>query len=340
MALTLFAVDMVAMAQLQTEMVYRIAAAYGLTLTDSTRRGEVLAIVGLSIVGSGVLKTGASIVEIVPLVGAISGANDFDVEVHNFTLTIIGMTEYSFIFYAIAFFGIILIRYFLTAGVIYLYLYFPFHQYFENYNFEQLNLSWKTIKHDILLSILSAIIFALSSTFILLAYSLDITCLYSQPQTYGLWYLGLSFSAVLLLQDAYFYFTHRLFHHPLLFRWFHQGHHLSRNPTPWTSFAFDPLEAIVQSLFLLAIVFIIPLHFITLIAVLTTMTAWAVLNHIGLDHLPNSFPHHWLGKWFIGPAHHAIHHRKYAVHYGLYFTLLDKLLSTQDSDYEKVSPVI
>jgi lathosterol oxidase len=140
---------------------------------------------------------------------------------------------------------------------------------------------------------------------------------------------------VLLLQDTYFYFTHRLSHHPVLFSWLHRGHHRSCHPTPWTSFAFDLPEAIVQSLFLVGIVFVIPLHFITLIAVLSTMTIWAVLNHLGLDRLPASFPHHWLGKWFIGPAHHSVHHRKYMVHYGLYFTFWDRLLGTQDLNYEK-----
>jgi sterol desaturase/sphingolipid hydroxylase (fatty acid hydroxylase superfamily) len=90
----------------------------------------------------------------------------------------------------------------------------------------------------------------------------------------------------------------------------------------------------VQALFLIWIIFIIPLHFITLIAVLMTMTVWAVLNHMELEQFPSGFPHHWLGKWIIGPAHHSIHHRKYTVHYGLYFTFWDKLLRTHNPTYE------
>lgn len=74
LALSLFAVDLAAMTRLQAEMVYRIAAAYGFPLTDPSRRGEVLAIFGLSMVGSGVLKTGVSFAEIIPLVGTVSGA--------------------------------------------------------------------------------------------------------------------------------------------------------------------------------------------------------------------------------------------------------------------------
>ncbi len=245
------------------------------------------------------------------------------------------MIHHSFGFYGIAFFGIILLRYFLVAGGTYLIFYSPFSQSFVGHDLPYQPPTWRSIQQDIQLSVLSAGVFALASAMVLSGYSFGMTQLYSYSQQYGFWYLGISYIIVLLLQDTYFYFTHRLFHHPSLFRWLHQGHHQSRYPTPWTSFAFDPLEAVVQSLFLVGIVFVMPLHFITLIAVLTTMTIWAVVNHLGIDRLPTSFPHHWLGRWFIGPAHHSIHHLKYRVHYGLYFTFWDRLLGTQDPNYQK-----
>jgi Delta7-sterol 5-desaturase len=240
----------------------------------------------------------------------------------------------SFGFYSLAFFGIIIIRYFLVAGGTYAVFYLLFQQCQPQALLARAP-SWRSIKNDIQLSILAAGIFAISAALIMSGYHLGLTRLYTDSQQYGLWYLAVSYAVVLILQDTYFYFTHRWFHQPALFPWFHQGHHRSRHSTPWTSFAFDPLEAIVQALFLIAVVFIIPLHFITLIAILTTMTAWAVLNHLGLDRLPQSFPHHWLGRWFIGPAHHQIHHVKYGLHYGLYFTFWDKLLGTQHPNYEK-----
>ncbi len=247
----------------------------------------------------------------------------------------VALVEHSFGFYGIAFFGIILVRYFLVAGGTYLFFYSPFSQSLANPPQQRTESDRQGIQRDITLSVLSAGVFALAAAFVMSAYGWGITRLYSHAQQYGLWYLGLSYAAVLVLQDAYFYFTHRLFHHPKLFSWLHQGHHRSRYPTPWTSFAFDPLEAIVQSLFLVGIVFVLPLHFITLIAVLTTMTIWAVLNHLGLDRLPLSFPHHWLGRWFIGPAHHSIHHLRYTMHYGLYFTFWDKLLGSHDPNYDQ-----
>lgn len=74
-ALTLFGIELAAITALQAEMIYRIAAAYGFPLNDSTRRGEILAIFALSVGGSGVLKSGLNFVELLPLVGAGVGAS-------------------------------------------------------------------------------------------------------------------------------------------------------------------------------------------------------------------------------------------------------------------------
>lgn len=238
-------------------------------------------------------------------------------------------------FYWLVFFGIILIRYFLIAGGAYWFFYFSGGKSYVKQGLRLKPLVWKSIRQDVQLSVLSAAIFALCGASIVSAYNSEITLLYASIGEYGLWYLGVSFIAVLMLQDAYFYFIHRAFHHPFLFKWFHQGHHRSGDPTPWTSFAFDPLEAIIQALFLLGIVFIIPLHFLTLVSILVIMSVWTVWNHLGLELFPKSFARHWLGKWFIGSTHHSIHHRKYMVHYGLYFTLWDRLFGTQDPNYEK-----
>jgi Delta7-sterol 5-desaturase len=234
------------------------------------------------------------------------------------------LASHSFLFYGCAFLAIIAARYFLIAGSTHL-IFYPFRQDTS---------TQRSILQDIQLSLVTSIVFALCAAGIMSAYESGLTRLYADVGAYPLWYLGLSYVGVLMIQDTYFYFVHRLFHHPVLFAHWHQGHHRSHPATPWTAFAFDPLEAIVQSMFLLAIVFVMPLHFITVIAVLTTMTIWAVVNHLGVDRLPLSFPHHWFGRWFIGPAHHTIHHKKYGRHYGLYFTFWDRYLGSNDPHYE------
>jgi uncharacterized protein (DUF697 family) len=74
LALTLLAVDIGAIAALQAEMIYRIAALYGFSPIEPARRGEVLAIWGLSTGSSGVIKAGLSVVELLPVVGAVVGS--------------------------------------------------------------------------------------------------------------------------------------------------------------------------------------------------------------------------------------------------------------------------
>jgi Delta7-sterol 5-desaturase len=239
------------------------------------------------------------------------------------------LVDRSFEFYGFALFGIILARYFILAGGTHLFL----ERIFAHPTKTAPN--WDSIGHDIKLSVLSSIVFALSAAAILSAAQIGMTRLYSDIHQYPVWYLGVSYIVAIVCQDTYFYFLHRLFHHRLLFRWWHRGHHLSHPPTPWTSFAFDPLESIAQSLFLVGIVFVLPLHFITIVAILSTMTIWAVVNHLGIDKLPANFPHHWCSRWFTGPAHHAIHHRQYAAHYGLYFTFWDSYLGTQSPEFER-----
>lgn len=73
-ALTLIAVDLAAIAALQAKMIYRIAAIYNFSPTEPARRGELLAIWGLSAGSSGVMKAGLSVVELVPVVGAVIGS--------------------------------------------------------------------------------------------------------------------------------------------------------------------------------------------------------------------------------------------------------------------------
>ncbi|MFH7028876.1 MAG: hypothetical protein ACHBN1_26660 [Heteroscytonema crispum UTEX LB 1556] len=75
-AAALLAIDLAATTQLQSEMVYQIASAYGLNLKDKARKGEVLAIFGLALGGGRLLKAaGLGLLRNVPFAGAVIGAS-------------------------------------------------------------------------------------------------------------------------------------------------------------------------------------------------------------------------------------------------------------------------
>jgi uncharacterized protein (DUF697 family) len=75
-AAALLAIDLAATTELQSEMVYQIAAVYGLDLKDPSRKGEVLGIFGLALGGGRLLKaTGLGLLRNIPFAGAVIGAS-------------------------------------------------------------------------------------------------------------------------------------------------------------------------------------------------------------------------------------------------------------------------
>jgi uncharacterized protein (DUF697 family) len=74
-AAALFAVDLTTTAALQAEMVYQIAAVYGLDLQDPARKGEVLTIFGVALGGNQALRAGLEFLQTIPMAGAAIGAS-------------------------------------------------------------------------------------------------------------------------------------------------------------------------------------------------------------------------------------------------------------------------
>ena len=231
------------------------------------------------------------------------------------------------LYYLFVFFAIILLRYFLLAGGTYWLFYSSPNKTLSKISSKKKSSRQQLIRKDITLSIAAAMASAICAALVMTVYDSGATVLYQSVEDYGICYLIFSFLGVVFLQDTCYYFLHRGFHHPALYNWLHKGHHRSKNPTPWTSFALDFPEALIQGLFLVIVVFVIPLHFAVVALWLFTMTIWSLVNHLGFELFPN-FPNHWLGKWFISSDHHSLHHRKYTQNYGLYFTFWDRLLGT------------
>lgn len=143
---------------------------------------------------------------------------------------------------------------------------------------------------------------------------------------------ALQLAALVGLHEVYFYWTHRLMHHPRLF-WMHRIHHLSRVPSPWTSFAFHPAEAAVQAAVIPLFLALVPTHPLTFLLFLAGMTLSGVVNHLGFEIFPRGTAEHPVGKWLVGPTHHAQHHSRFRLNYGLYFTVLDRWFGTESPEY-------
>jgi len=160
------------------------------------------------------------------------------------------------------------------------------------------------------------------------------TRLYTDVAQYGWTYFWLSIPLMILVHDAYFYWTHRLMHSRALFRAFHAVHHLSTNPTPWTAYAFHPLEATVQSLGVVLIICVMPSHPLAVLIFQTISTAINVYGHLGYELYPRNWSRHWLGRWINTSVAHNLHHKTARHNYGFYFLFWDRLMGTLEPGYE------
>lgn len=188
----------------------------------------------------------------------------------------------------------------------------------------------ETIRHEIKLSTISAFIYAAPAALVIEMWKAGGTMLYAGLPN-GVWgwgYIIISGFIYLAVQDTWFYWTHRLMHHPALFKWTHAGHHRSVQPTPWASFSFDPIEALSAAWLLPALALFIPLHVGMALFLLMLMTINAVFNHAGWEVYPQSWIKGWWGKHIITASHHNLHHTQFKGNYGLYFRFWDKVMGT------------
>jgi Delta7-sterol 5-desaturase len=220
-----------------------------------------------------------------------------------------------------------IVRYFIFAGLAYFVFYVWQRQAFIHRKIQQKFPDWKQHRRDIFYSVLSGFIFGTMGILVILARKNGYTMLYSDIQEYGVLYLVFSIIALIFIHDTYFYWTHRLMHHPKLFKWIHKVHHQSHNPSPWTSFAFHPTEAVIEAAF--------PIHPLAAFILLLYSIIMNVLGHTGFEYHSKDFLKHKFFKWFNTPTHHNMHHQYSRGNYGLYFNIWDRIMKTNDVNYEK-----
>lgn len=227
-----------------------------------------------------------------------------------------------------------LIRYGLVAGGTY-WLFYRLKK--ENWHYRKIQQRFpknRDIQREIGYSVLTMVIFSLMGLVIYFLRKNGYTQIYTEVDTYGWGYLFLSIVLAIFWHDTYFYWTHRMMHHPKLFPYFHKIHHLSHNPTPWAAFSFHPLEAVVEAGVLVFMVLLIPMHPISIFLFLIFMVVMNVLGHTGYEIFPPHFLKTWFGRWQNTPTHHNMHHQLGKGNYGLYFNGWDKLMKTNFKHYE------
>ena len=183
--------------------------------------------------------------------------------------------------------------------------------------------SKKIIKKEFLLTMRSGIVFSIYYSIIASLYKNDWTLIYTNIEDYGWIYLIFSFIALMLIHDAYFYWTHR-YMHSKHGRWISHGlHHQFSNPTPWAALALSYNETLVSILIHPILLCILPLHPSVFILYLLFNAMSNTFGHSGFA-LKSKIP-------FLSESkHHFLHHHNNEDHYGLYFNFWDNWFNKKE----------
>ena len=227
----------------------------------------------------------------------------------------------------------IFLRYTLFAGLAFTLFYILKKKAFAWARIQEKHPRARIILSEVQHSAYTAFIFALMAVALYFLREAGYTQIYTDISTYGWGYFLLSFLLLVLLHDTYFYWMHRLLHHPKLFRIFHWVHHLSHNPTPWASLSFHPLEALAEVAIIPIAALLIPFHPLALLLLATWSLIWNVIGHLGYELFPKGFVHHPFLRWFNTSTHHNMHHQRSGCNYGLYFNFWDTWMGTNHPEY-------
>jgi len=226
-------------------------------------------------------------------------------------------------------------RYTVAAGLLWVFFYMIRRRHWLHRKIIDRLPNGRDVRRELALSALTSFIYGVVGLLTVLAIRQGWTQYYSGMEKYGWAWFWLSVVITIFLHDAYFYWTHRIMHHPRLFPLMHKAHHRSTNPTPWAAYAFDPLEAFVQAAVFPLVVFLYPICAQAFLLFMLWQLSFNVVGHAGFEIYPSWLLKSWLGKIFNTPTNHTMHHQYFRGNYGLYFNIWDRMMGTNHPDYEQ-----
>ncbi len=230
-------------------------------------------------------------------------------------------------------FTVELIRYLVAAGTLFLLVWIIFRQRLLHRLIQQKFPERKRLYSEFLYSMSTLVIFGVIGIWMIFSKHSKI---YIDVTDRGWPYFFVSIVLAILMHDTYFYWTHRLMHHPRLFRHIHLVHHQSTNPSPWAAYSFHPFEAIVQGMIGPILVFTLPLHTGALITFGIYQIVYNAFGHLSFELFPKGFTRSKWIFWHNTATHHNMHHRYFNKNFTIYFNVWDRIMGTLHKDYDAV----
>jgi Delta7-sterol 5-desaturase len=146
--------------------------------------------------------------------------------------------------------------------------------------------------------------------------------------------IAATFVGLLVFNDAWFYFWHRLLHHPKLFRYVHAVHHKSVDVNPFSSYSFHWFEGLILGAWILPVTLFLPIYLPMLGVMHGIGLANNVMSHLGYEFFPRWLLRVPLLRWINTSTFHNLHHTSFKGNYALMFRFWDRMLGTELPNYE------
>jgi sterol desaturase/sphingolipid hydroxylase (fatty acid hydroxylase superfamily) len=137
--------------------------------------------------------------------------------------------------------------------------------------------------------------------------------------------VALEIVVLLIWNEIHFYINHRLLHTRFLRR-FHLPHHRSIVTTPWSTYSFHPIEAMMLGNVVMLPMCLYDFSFTALLALPVFSIVFNNIGHSNYDFLPDAKHDRW---WLNGARRHHLHHACYQGNFGFMLPFMDRLCKTE-----------
>jgi len=145
------------------------------------------------------------------------------------------------------------------------------------------------------------------------------------------WYCIPQMLVLFFWNEIHFYLVHRVLHLPWLIRRVHFVHHISKEPTVFSTFSFHVVEAFLLGTVIVFPLLIYPFQVMALLSLPVMSILLNTLGHCNYDLFPNLAPNVFL-KF---SNRHSMHHKKGNGNYGFMLPWFDSLFNTGVSKMNK-----
>lgn len=163
------------------------------------------------------------------------------------------------------------------------------------------------------------VIALLNAVFLNVSLSLAYNWLGDQPFTWsGIWLFPIAST----IAGVVFYYTHRILHIPIIYKYIHYVHHENRKPEVMSTFHTHPIELCFNNL----LPILIPMYILNVDA--PTMCAFALVAKLNAYLAHAADPPKWVKDICMTDNFHHIHHQMTDINFGFSDNILDRLHGT------------